>query len=75
MLIASTCLISCKEHIRMNTMVVTSESRYVTNNASNMSLYSITYKTTNINAGNTIYVVADSDLFEVGDKVKIIKTE
>ena len=75
MIIASISLSSCNEHIRMETMTITGEQTYKLYGKSGLSLYEIQYKTVNINNGLTIYVVANSDLFEVGDKVKLIKSE
>lgn len=75
---------SCgNEHIDSETMIVVGEERYnrsIEMGNSNIidepkSLYTIKYKSRNINAGLTIYVVADADDFEVGDKVKLIKDE
>lgn len=67
--------VSCNEHIRMDTMTITSEQTYRLIDKSDLSLYEIKYKTSNINNGLTIYVVAESNLFEVGDKVKFVKVE
>lgn len=75
MLIASISLSSCNEHIRMETMTITGEQTYKLINKSGLSLYQIQYKITTSNFSHTIYVVAESDLFEVGDKVKLIKSE
>ena len=75
MLITSISLSSCTEFIKMETMTITGEQTYRLIGKSGLSLYEIQYKTTNANYGNTIYVVAESDLFEVGDKVKLIKSE
>ena len=79
---------SCvNEHIDNETMIVVGEEKYYTPinrpiemGSSNIidetkSLYTIKYKSRNINAGLTIYVIADADDFEVGDKVKLIKDE
>jgi len=74
------CVSCVNEQIDNETMVVVGEEKYYTpiNRPSNIideskSLYTIKYKSRNINAGLTIYVVADADDFEVGDKVKLIK--
>lgn len=75
MIIASISLSSCNEYIRMETMTITGEQTYKLYGKSGLSLYEIQYKTVNVNNGLTIYVVAESDLFEVGDKVKLIKSE
>lgn len=75
MLIASISLSSCNEHIKMETMTVIEEKEYKLRDRSKASLYTIHYSTRNINNGCRIYVVAESDLFEVGDKVKLIKSE
>lgn len=73
LLIMSMCFTSCNEHIRMDTMVVIKEETYNFYNDKSKSLYTIKYKSTNINNGLTIYVVADQDAFEVGDKLKLVK--
>lgn len=73
LLIMSMCFISCNEHIRMETMVVIGEKTYPQYNDKNRSLYTIKYKSANMNNGLTIYVVADQDAFEVGDKLKLVK--
>ena len=75
MIIASISLSSCNEYIRMETMTITGEQAYKLHGKSGLSLYEIQYKTVNVKKGLTIYVVANSDLFEVGDKVKLIKSE
>lgn len=73
LLIMSMCFTSCSEHIKMETMVVIKEETYNYYNDKSKSLYTIKYKTANMNNGLTIYVVADQDAFEVGDKVKLVK--
>lgn len=65
---------SCKENIDGDTLIVVGECKYGNRNDSK-SLYTITYKTVNVNNGLTIYVVSDSKDFEVGDKVKLVKIE
>ena len=73
LLIMSMCFTSCNEHIRMETMVVIKEESYNFYNDKSKSLYTIKYKSANMNNGLTIYVVADQDAFEVGDKLKLVK--
>lgn len=75
MLIASISLSSCNEHIKMETMTVIEEKEYILIDRPKTSLYTIHYCTSNVSNGCRIYVVANSDLFEVGDKVKLIKSE
>lgn len=75
MIIASISLSSCNEYIRMETMTITGEQTYKSYGKSGLTLYEIQYKTPNSNKGFPIYVIANSDLFEVGDKVKLIKSE
>lgn len=73
LLIMSMCFTSCSEHIKMETMVVIKEETYNYYNDKSKSLYTIKYKSANMNNGLTIYVVADQDAFEVGDKLKLVK--
>lgn len=73
LLIMSMCFTSCSEHIKMETMVVIKEETYNYHNDKSKSLYTIKYKSANMNNGLTIYVVADQDAFEVGDKLKLVK--
>lgn len=73
LLIMSMCFTSCSEHIKMETMVVIKEETYDYYNDKSKSLYTIKYKSANMNNGLTIYVVADQDAFEVGDKLKLVK--
>ena len=65
---------SCGEKIDGDTLIVVSESEYG-ERTNSKSLYTIKYKSLNINNGLTIYVVSDSKDFEVGDKVKLVKVE
>ena len=68
------CLSCIGEDIDGNTLIVVNEREYGARTESK-SLYTITYKSLNINNGLTIYVVSDSKDFEVGDKVKLVKVE
>lgn len=75
LLIMNMCFTSCNEHIKMETMVVIKEEtyNYYNDRSTSKSLYTIKYKSANMNNGLTIYVVADKDAFEVGDKLKLVK--
>lgn len=72
LLIMSMCFTSCVEHIEMETMVVIKEESLINYKDTNKSLYAIKYETAT-NSGLVIYVVADKDAFEVGDKLKLVK--
>ena len=74
LLIVTVMCSSCNEAIDGSTLIVVSEREYGKRSDSK-SLYTIKYKSLNINSGLTIYVVSDSKDFEVGDKVKLVKVE
>ena len=61
------------EHIDENTMIVTREYKYL--DTIDKSLFRIEYKSLNLTNGLDIYIVADKDAFEVGDRVKLVKVE
>ena len=74
LLIVTVMCSSCKGVINGDTLIVIGEREYGTR-IDSKSLYTITYKSLNVNNGFTIYVVSDSKDFEVGDKVKLVKAE
>lgn len=75
LLIVTLICISCNydEHIDDNTMIATSERKYL--NFTDKSLFRIEYKSLNANNGLYIYIVSNKDAFEVGDRVKLVKVE
>ena len=75
LLIVTVMCSSCvEENIDGDTLIVIGEREYGARTESK-SLYTITYKSLNINNGVTIYVVSDSKDFEMDDKVKLVKVE
>lgn len=80
LILAVTVLASCANHYTMrgDTFTVVEESRY-RNSADSLSLYVLEYTDNRIKGMCTpvseLEVILHKDVFEVGDKVKLIKIE